>query len=117
MDWQIVAIIVGVLAIGFLLGRNFSGGAGGIAPPPRRAAPRPQVYSGAGGPHAVRLEEIGPNKISVIKELRGFIQLGLAETKDLVESAPAEIARNLSRADAESLVAALTDAGATARVV
>lgn len=117
MDWQLVAIIAGVLAIGFLLGRKSGGGSGDHVRPPRPAARPPQPFSGAGGPHAVRLEDIGPNKIAVIKTLRGFTQLGLAEAKDLAESAPAEMACGLSRADAENLLAALTEAGATARIV
>jgi len=64
----------------------------------------------------VRLERLGPNKIAVIKEVRDATRLGLAETKRLVESAPAVVARVADEARARDLVERLRDVGATASV-
>ncbi len=61
----------------------------------------------------VELKEIGPNKINVIKVVREETGLGLKEAKDLVESAPkAVIKEGMSKADAEKLIAKLTEAKA-----
>ena len=61
----------------------------------------------------VELKEVGPNKINVIKVVREETGLGLKEAKDLVESAPkAVIKEGMSKADAEKLMAKLTDAKA-----
>ena len=51
-------------------------------------------------------------KIKIIKEVRGMTDLGLKEAKALVESAPVVIKENLSKAEAEELVAKLTELGA-----
>ena len=114
MDWQLAAIIAGVLAIGFILGGNFGGARG--EPRPREPEPRPATPTRDGGPHAVRLEAIGPNKISVIKVTRDWLQLGLKDAKDLVEAAPVTLASGLSRHDGESLAHRVSDAGGTASV-
>ena len=61
----------------------------------------------------VELKEVGPNKIHVIKVVREETDLGLKEAKDLVESAPkAVIKEGMSKADAEKLIAKLTEAKA-----
>ncbi|WP_342219690.1 50S ribosomal protein L7/L12 [Rickettsiella endosymbiont of Miltochrista miniata] len=61
----------------------------------------------------VELKEVGPNKINVIKVVREETGLGLKEAKDLVESAPkAVIKEGMSKADAEKLIAKLTEAKA-----
>lgn len=61
----------------------------------------------------VVLTSAGANKINVIKEIRTITGLGLKEAKDLVESAPkAVIKEGMSKADAEKLMAKLTDAKA-----
>lgn len=65
---------------------------------------------------AVWLTSMGPNKISVIKEIRTATSLGLKESKDLAERAPTLVKEGLSLADAEALVAKFTAAGATAEV-
>ncbi len=113
MDWQLLAIVAGCLAICYLIGHNRGGGA--QAPPPRPVR-APAAPLGNGGPHEVWIEDAGPNKIAVIKELRLFTQLGLKETKDLVDAAPGAVARRLSREDADALMQTLTDAGAVVRV-
>ncbi|MDP3500893.1 MAG: ribosomal protein L7/L12 [Myxococcales bacterium] len=65
---------------------------------------------------AVWLTSLGPNKISVIKELRTATSLGLKESKDLAERAPTVLKEGLSTADAAALVEKLKAAGATAEV-
>ncbi|SBT82116.1 50S ribosomal protein L7/L12 [secondary endosymbiont of Trabutina mannipara] len=61
----------------------------------------------------VFLNEIGTNKIAVIKAVRGATGLGLKESKDLVESAPAIIKTGLNKNDAENLKNLLEKVGAT----
>ncbi len=61
------------------------------------------------------LEEIGPNKISVIKVVYDTTHLGLKESKDLVESAPCAIGEHLDAAATEALREALRAAGARVR--
>ena len=49
----------------------------------------------------VILTEVGANKIPVIKEVRAITNLGLKESKDLVEGAPKPIKENISKEEAE----------------
>lgn len=65
----------------------------------------------------VKLESWGASKIQVIKIVRERTGLGLAETKTLVESAPAVMVKGLNRAQAESMVAELLAVGAKAVLV
>ncbi|KAJ3702411.1 hypothetical protein LUZ61_006116 [Rhynchospora tenuis] len=44
------------------------------------------------------------SKIKVIKEVRGFTDLGLKEAKELVEKAPAVIKRGVSKEEAEQII-------------
>jgi large subunit ribosomal protein L7/L12 len=60
----------------------------------------------------VVLKEAGPNKISVIKEVRAITGLGLKEAKDLVEAAPKAVKENAPKADAEEIKKKLEAAGA-----
>jgi len=60
----------------------------------------------------VVLKEIGANKISVIKEVRGATSLGLKEAKDLVEAAPKTVKEDASKEEAEELKKKLEAAGA-----
>lgn len=62
----------------------------------------------------VELSDAGANKINVIKVVREVTNLGLAEAKKLVESAPCKVKEGLPKADAEALVKKLTEAGAKA---
>jgi large subunit ribosomal protein L7/L12 len=59
----------------------------------------------------VVLKSAGANKIAVIKEVRGLTGLGLKEAKDLVE-AGGKIKEGVSKDEAESVKAKLTEAGA-----
>jgi large subunit ribosomal protein L7/L12 len=63
---------------------------------------------------SVVLQEIGANKIQVIKAVREVTTLGLKEAKDLVEAAPTEVKAGLSKDDANALKAKLEEAGAKA---
>lgn len=64
----------------------------------------------------VRLQEIGPNKINVIKAVRELTSLGLREAKELVESAPARVKEGIAKDEAESAKAKLEEAGAVVEV-
>ena len=65
---------------------------------------------------AVKLDEVGPNKINVIKEVREVTSLGLKEAKDLVESAPANVKEGVGKEDAETAKTKLEEAGAKASI-
>ena len=60
----------------------------------------------------VILKEAGAQKLAVVKAVKELTGLGLKEAKELVESAPKAVKENVSKADAEALQKALTDAGA-----
>ena len=64
----------------------------------------------------VVLAEVGPNKISVIKEVRAATSLGLKEAKDLVESAPKAVKEGTTKEEAEELKKKLEAAGAKVEV-
>ena len=64
----------------------------------------------------VFLQDIGPNKINVIKAAREITTLGLREAKELVESAPARIKEGIAKDEAESIKAKLEEVGAVAEV-
>jgi large subunit ribosomal protein L7/L12 len=81
----------------------------------------------AGGPAApaaeekatfdVILKEMGPNKIGVIKEIRGAVPgLGLAEAKALVEGAPKPIKEGVPKAEAEEIKKKVEAAGAKVEI-
>ena len=65
---------------------------------------------------AVILTAAGDAKINVIKAVREITGLGLKEAKELVDSAPKAVREGVSRADADSTLAKLTDAGASAEI-
>lgn len=61
----------------------------------------------------VVLEDVGPEKIKVIKAVREVNgSLGLKEAKDVVESAPAAILQGANKDDAAAAKKVLEDAGA-----
>ena len=64
----------------------------------------------------VRIVEIGPNKINVIKAVREVTSLGLREAKELVESAPAAVKEDAPKDEADSIKAKLEEAGAVVEV-
>ena len=64
----------------------------------------------------VSIQEIGPNKINVIKAVREVTSLGLREAKELVESAPARVKEGIAKEEAEATKAKLEEAGAVVQV-
>ena len=92
------------------------------------AAAMPMAMPGGGGGAAaaapaeekteftVTLNEVGGNKINVIKVVREVTALGLKEAKDLVEAAPKAVKEGVSKEEAETIKQKLTDAGATVEV-
>lgn len=60
----------------------------------------------------VELTASGDNKIGVIKALREFIQLGLKETKDLVDTAPKVVKEGVDKEEAEKMKKRLEEVGA-----
>ena len=64
----------------------------------------------------VILKEIGPNKINVIKAVRELTNLGLKESKDLVEAAPKAVKEGVNKDDAAAAKAKLEAAGAKVEV-
>src|SRR4051794_16767491 len=88
-------------------------------------AAAPAAGGGAAAPAAedekteftVVLKDFGANKINVIKAVREVTTLGLKEAKDLVEAAPTNVKEGIDKAEAESVKAKLTEAGATVDVV
>lgn len=61
----------------------------------------------------VVLTAVGDKKIAVIKAVRALTNLGLADAKGLVDSAPKAVLEKASKEDAEKAKADLEAAGAT----
>ena len=64
----------------------------------------------------VILKAAGGAKLEVVKVVKSLTGLGLKESKDLVDSAPAPVKEKVSKEEAEALKAALTAAGAEVEV-
>ena len=64
----------------------------------------------------VVLSDIGANKINVIKTVREVTGLGLKESKDLVESAPATVKEGITKEEVATLKGKLEAAGASVEV-
>ena len=62
---------------------------------------------------SVVLTGVTGNKIAVIKAVREVTSLGLKEAKEFVDNAPNSVKEDISKDEAESLQAKLTEAGAT----
>jgi len=83
-----------------------AGGAAGAAP----AAEEKTSFD-------VVLQEVGPNKIAVIKEVRASVSgLGLAEAKALVEGAPKPIKEGVPKEEAEEIKKKVESAGAKVEI-
>jgi large subunit ribosomal protein L7/L12 len=59
----------------------------------------------------VILKDVGPNKINIIKEVRAITNLGLAEAKTLVESAPKALKEGVKKDEAEKIKALIEAQG------
>ncbi|WP_028024465.1 50S ribosomal protein L7/L12 [Enterovibrio calviensis] len=64
----------------------------------------------------VILTACGPNKVAVIKAVRGATGLGLKEAKAVVDGAPAPLKEAVSKEEADALKAQLEEAGASVEV-
>ena len=64
----------------------------------------------------VVLKGAGAQKIQVIKVVRGLTSLGLKEAKELVDSAPSEVKKGVTKEEAEEVKAKLEEAGAEVEV-
>lgn len=94
----------------------------GISAAPVAAAPAVASAPAAAGETAaaadeqtefnVVLQEIGDNKINVIKAVREVTSLGLREAKELVESAPKAVNEGVTKEDADQTKSKLEEAGA-----
>jgi len=82
--------------------------------------------AGAGGGEAAAVEEqtefdvvlkgAGAQKIQVIKVVRGLTDLGLKEAKELVDSAPSDVKKGITKEEAEEIKAKLEEAGAEVEI-
>lgn len=61
----------------------------------------------------VVLKEVGAEKIKVIKVVREQTGLGLKEAKEIVDNAPKTIKEGVSKEDADKIVEAFKEVGAT----
>lgn len=72
--------------------------------------------SPSSGEHDVFLQSFGSHKIAVIKLVREYLNLGLKDAKDLVESAPTLLKAGASKAEAAAIQKGLVEAGATVEI-
>jgi len=64
----------------------------------------------------VVLKNGGANKLAVVKIVKDITGLGLKEAKELVDGAPKPVKEGVSKEEAESIKAQLTEAGAEVEV-
>ncbi len=64
----------------------------------------------------VDLKSAGAQKIQVIKVVRGLTNLGLKEAKDLVDGAPSDVKKGVTKEEADEIKAKLEEAGAEVEV-
>ena len=92
------------------------------------SAAAPVAVAAAGAPAAEETQEektefdvilkeyAADSKIKVIKEVRALSSLGLKEAKDLVESAPKEVLKDVSKDDANAAKEKLEAAGGVVEI-
>jgi len=95
----------------------------GVSAAAAAVAVAPAAAGGAAAPaveekteFTVNLTAAGPNKVNVIKVVRAVTGLGLKEAKDLVDGAPKPVKEAIPKADAESILKQITEAGGTAEI-
>lgn len=64
----------------------------------------------------VMLTDSGAKKIQVIKAVREITKLGLKEAKDLVDTLPSEVSKDIPKDEAEAIKAKLEAAGGKAEI-
>ena len=82
-----------------------------VAGPAAQAAPEEEKTE-----FDVILKEIGPEKIKVIKVVRELTGLVLKEAKDVVDNAPKAVKEQVSKEEADKIVAAFKEVGAVCEV-
>ncbi len=100
-------------------------GVSAAAPVQVAAAPAASAAPAAGAEAAseekteftATLDDIGANKVNVIKAVREVTTLGLREAKELVEAAPAAVKEGISKDEAQTIKQKLEAAGAKVTVV
>ncbi len=91
------------------------------------AAAAPVMVAGGGGAAGgaaveektafnVILKNAGGQKLTVVKVVKDLTGLGLKEAKELVDGAPKPVKEGVSKDEAESLKAKLTEAGAEVEI-
>ncbi len=87
---------------------------------PGQTTPAPQAGTPAqepdGGSYRVLLTDGGPNKIALIKVIREFTGLGLADAKDLTEHAPIPVVSGISLPEAQALLGEIEATGARGEI-
>ncbi len=111
-NWTVLEISGLIKALEDKWGVSAAPAAVAVAAAPGAAAPAAEEQT----EFSVELTGAGAKKIDVIKVIREITQLGLTESKALVEAAPKVIKEGLSKADAEDLKKKLTEAGATVTI-
>ncbi len=96
----------GVSAAAAVVAAPAAGGGGAAAP---AAAEEKTSFD-------VVLKSAGPQKIQVIKVVRGVTGLGLKEAKDLVDGAPKPVKTGVSKEEAEKIIKELQASGAEAEL-
>ena len=65
---------------------------------------------------SVLIQEVGANKINVIKAVREVTSLGLREAKELVEAAPSVVKESINKDEADQIKEKMEAAGAKVAV-
>ncbi len=105
-----------------MLGAAGFGAGGGGAAQPAQAAAAPVEAKQEEAPKVKSHYDIeltkfdAAKKITLIKELRAILGLGLKEAKELVEGAPVWIKKEVLKDDAEALAAKLKELGGECRL-
>ena len=87
-----------------------------MAAAPAAGAAAPAAEAEEKSEFTVILKSFGANKINVIKAIREITNLGLKESKDLVEGAPKAIKENVNKQEAATIKEKMEAAGATVEV-
>jgi large subunit ribosomal protein L7/L12 len=87
-----------------------------VAAAPAAGAAAPAAEAEEQSEFTVILKSFGANKINVIKAIREVTNLGLKESKDLVEGAPKSVKENINKQEAATIKEKLEAAGATVEV-
>jgi large subunit ribosomal protein L7/L12 len=108
-EWGVTAASGGgMMMMPSMMGAMAAGASGGAAAPVEEVEEQTEF--------TVVLKDAGPKKINVIKAVRTFTSLGLAEAKSLVESAPCNVLEGVSKEAAQDAKKKLEDEGAVVEI-